>query len=144
MSPAPSPAVDVACAGFYARIAADADAVAAIGKDETDAVRVTPGWWDDTWSAADGHRVTYFGMERPLGASRGSVLLQVDMWISPEVDDPDAALAAVDGSILALVNGQWWIHDGRRLIGRSVGARDFPARAGRPLRRMREFRVLVG
>jgi hypothetical protein len=138
------PALGVAETGFFARLDADPDSVALIGKDETERVRVAPGAWEDTQQPGDYPRIAYYGMERPWGkATRGVVLLTVDIYAWPDTEDPEGTLDSIDGALLRLFAERYWRHEGRRLAAVDLGAQSWPTSPGRAIRRTRTLRVFV-
>lgn len=138
--------LDVAEEGFYARAAADLDLRNLIGLDETATLRLYPGAPTDTEEASDFPRATYFGLESPLAVGVGKVRIQLDILVWPQATaafDPDLRLGEIDARFVELFDRQWWEHDSRRLSAHRLGGRPWPSRAGRPLRRTREFEILV-
>lgn len=124
--------------GFYTRAKDDAALTALLGGG----TRIFPGYPSDTLEAADCPRITFY-VTGPPPRAKGFQRLRVfaDLWIWPDGSAGGRAkLLDVDERLKELFDEMHFTHDDAfRLYAIAGGMRDFPAGAGQPMRRQRQF-----
>lgn len=129
--------------GFFARASADPALRQLLGEKAPGVARIYFGWPDERVDAADFPRLTYFlASGAPVRPGVYTAQVQVDVWVWPTGERGGVgALAEIAERLVELFDEADWHHGGAYLYATAAVGRDFPAEAGRPLRRLQPLRI---
>lgn len=138
--------IDDGLNGFYARASQDVTLKTVLGTKtgvSGTPARIYEGWPDDTLTASDFPRVTYFLVSsRTRRPGIFSLRVQVDGWFWQSPGWATKRKTWTD-RMHALFDEQSWLYGSSGLYATATPGRDYPATSDRPARRLIELRIEV-